>query len=166
MSENKIVSVFADGGIIGSNPSALGGTFAWCHVDAAGVRVRANSGIVEVGFHGLADISNNTTELVAMIEGLETLPEGWAGTALTDSNVTLCRLRGNKPAWPSVPAPLYNRARAALKRLGHLQWVLLNGHPTAGEMTRGVGSRGLPVSEHNVFCDSACTAMAQDWRGK
>jgi hypothetical protein len=37
MSDGRvIVAVYADGGIIHRNPSPVGGTWSWCHVDDAG----------------------------------------------------------------------------------------------------------------------------------
>ena len=38
------VALYADGGVIGSNPSSLGGTWAWCGVSASGDRIRTISG--------------------------------------------------------------------------------------------------------------------------
>jgi hypothetical protein len=40
-----IVSVYADGGVIGANPSPKGGTWAWCHVNDADHRVKSGSGL-------------------------------------------------------------------------------------------------------------------------
>lgn len=40
----EIIAVYADGGVILKNPSAIGGTWAFCGVDAEGNRVIEGSG--------------------------------------------------------------------------------------------------------------------------
>jgi hypothetical protein len=64
------------------------------------------------------------------------------------------RTRGIPEAWTG-------RKDAALGRLGTLSYVLLDGHPTRAQLSAGVGKRGSPVSEHNVWCDEACTEVGR-----
>jgi hypothetical protein len=41
-----VQAVYADGGVCGKNPSETGGTYAWCHVDAAGNILRTGCGLM------------------------------------------------------------------------------------------------------------------------
>lgn len=152
----QIAALYVDGGVIGRNPSPQGGTWAWCHVDAAGQRIAHGGGIVLPIAWGLAAITNNLTELLALAEGLESLPAGWRGTVYSDSMVTLGRVF---LGWQmnGVPAGLIERVDAAMARIDRRsQWILLDGHPTKAQLAAGIGKRGHRVSEHNVFCDRRC----------
>jgi hypothetical protein len=44
---SDIHTVYADGGVVNINPSPIGGTWAFCHVDANGGRIREESGRIE-----------------------------------------------------------------------------------------------------------------------
>ncbi|MCK8265740.1 hypothetical protein LW980_17860, partial [Erwinia amylovora] len=70
--------VYADGGVVMVNPSPHGGTWAWCHV--SGERMAASgSGSFPPAEYGMESASNNLTEFLALLHGLEALPDGWAG---------------------------------------------------------------------------------------
>lgn len=156
-------TLYADGGIIGPNPSPIGGTWAWCLVNDQNGRVASASGTLLQADVGLPAVSNNVTELYALILGCESLPTGWRGTVCSDSWISLQRVfRGAK--LNNVPPWLCQRLGGLLKS-GHLaecSYELLDGHPTQAELTRGVGKRGHKVSEHNVFCDAECTRRARE----
>lgn len=152
-----IIACYADGGVIGRNPSPVGGTFAWCHVDMDNIQVASYSGVITPVEAGLPAITNNLTEMLALVAGLEALPAGWAGTIYSDSQVTLGRMfegwkMNNIPAW------LVRRGSAALQHINRprCSCVLLDGHPTQVQLAAGRGKRGAPVSEWNVWCDKAC----------
>src|ERR1044072_235490 len=85
-------AVYTDGGVIGSNPSLIGGTWAFCYVKND-LFVDARSGSVTPEVIGLAHVSNNFTELLAIIEALENLPAGWEGSLFTDSEGSLRRAK-------------------------------------------------------------------------
>ena len=98
------VALYADGGVIGQNPSPIGGTWAWCMVSADGVRTRFAHGWISPAELGAPVVSNNHTELLALVLGLEALPSGWAGTVYSDSWVSLQRVflaakLNNVPQW-------------------------------------------------------------------
>ncbi len=155
--------LYADGGVIGPNPSPIGGTWAWCLVDEQGARVAADSGTLLQADVGLPTVTNNVTELYALIVGCEALPTGWRGVVCSDSWISLQRVfRGAK--LNHVPLWLCQRLGALLKsgRLADCTYELLDGHPTRAELESGIGKRGHRVSEHNVFCDSACTKRARE----
>jgi ribonuclease HI len=151
----EVVAIYADGGVIGANPSTTGGTWALCHVDAAGERIRHASGVL-CARGILADgVTNNMTEMAALVYALESLPDEWSGQVYSDSQVTLGRIFYG---WKNknLPISIVMRARAAVSRLGRLHPVLLGGHPTAAELTTGTRKNGMPVSKHNVWCDGEC----------
>lgn len=158
-----IAALYTDGGVIGRNPSSVGGTWAWCQVDENGVLGRWLSGIVEPIAAGLATITNNYTELLAAVEGLEKLPASWDGTVYTDSQVTLYRISKDraKAKYNGIPAELVARVKTAKERLGAYKVVLLGGHPTRAELAAGVRKDGYPCSQHNVFCDKLCGQQAE-----
>lgn len=159
---NKPLDLFTDGGVIGINPSPIGGTWAWCLVDATGKRVCDYSGVITPEQAGLPAITNNLTELLAIVNGREALPYAWSGTICSDSWVSLQRV--------FLAAKLKNVPPWLIDRLQKLQrdgwfsgcrWQLLDGHPTKAQLAAGVGKRGAPVSIHNVFCDQECTRLAR-----
>lgn len=158
------VALYADGGVIGSNPSKLGGTWAWCWVSASGERIRTGAGLV-LPRTSLPLITNNVSEYVALVKGLESLPEGWSGTVYSDSQITLGRLFEQ---WrcTGLPAILVRQGAAAVARLdwANVKPVLLDGHPTRAQLLAGCGKRGNPVSAHNVWCDTACAVEGRKLR--
>jgi ribonuclease HI len=152
------LDLYADGGVIGANPSTLGGTWAWCLVDATGKRVCEYSGVITPEQARMSVITNNLTELLAIVNAREALPYAWSGTIHSDSWVSLQRV--------FLAAKLKNVPPWLVDRLQQLQrdgwfsgcsWKLLDGHPTKAQLAAGVGKRGGPVSIHNVWCDEACT---------
>ena len=64
--------IFCDGGVIGPNPSPIGGTWAWCWVHDD-VMIKHEYGVVEPCDLGLTKITNNHTELLAAVRALESL---------------------------------------------------------------------------------------------
>jgi ribonuclease HI len=157
-------ALFADGGVIGSNPSAIGGTWAWRWV-REGAESCSFSGVITPQQAGLPAITNNLTEMLALVSGLQALPASWAGVVYSDSQITLGRIfLGWK--WKNIPLWLhheYQQARARLVNWDKIQWVLLQGHPTRAELAAGIGSRGYPVSEHNVWVDKTCGERAAEF---
>ena len=159
-----IAAAYSDGGVIGRNPSPIGGTWAYVLVDASGEPITQASGVIpaEPG----STVSNNVAELVAALRALAALPGGWAGTFYSDSQVTIGRIFWGW-AWRGLPLAWQERAHQIRARLGAVQPVLLQGHPTQVDLARGVGSkRGLPVSPHNVTCDRLCQEAGRAYLSK
>ena len=157
------VALYTDGGVIGQNPSPIGGTWAWCMVGADGTRTRHAYGYVTPADLDTPTVSNNHTELLALVLGLEALPAGWAGTVYSDSWVSLQRVflaakLANVPPW------LVERLQTLQKSgaLATMTYTLLDGHPTRAELAAGIGKRGHGVSIHNVWCDQQCSAIARE----
>ena len=152
--KSEIVELYADGGVINSNPSGIGGTWAFCGVNSDGERIIEQSGVVPAT--ATRAISNNHTEQIAITKALEAMPDGWSGVVYSDSKIALGRVFKN---WSetNLPRNISERSKKAVARLGEIKTVLLQGHPTKADLEAGIGKkRGLPVSIHNVWCDKAC----------
>jgi len=162
--ENKIVALYADGGVIFKNPSTVGGTWAFCGVNAADQRVLEKYGAVPATPN--RPITNNHTEQIAITLALEAMPDGWSGTVYLDSQIALGRVFKN---WSerNLPRNISMRSKAAVARIGQIETVLLQGHPTKADLACGIGKkRGLPVSEHNVWADKSCHKAAEEFLEK
>lgn len=169
--------VYADGGVARVNPSPFGGMWAWCHVrypatpggtpSPVSEVVRSASGVVRAGELMPGPVSNNLTEFLALLLGLEALPDGWSGLVCSDSGVTLGRFeRHHTAGMKGIPPALVGRLTAVRARLGGLTFRLLGGHPTRADLDRGRRKDGKPVSPHNVWCDRACGERAAELVGR
>lgn len=159
MTTTCAVAVYGDGGLIRSNPSPVGGMWAWCHVDAAGWRIREESGVIvpsDVADVSPEGVTNHHSETLALLLGLEALPDGWAGTVYSDSANAL-RVFFAEGKVNKFPLAWQQRIGAVLRRMGQMGHVRLDGHPTRAQLRLGIGKRGGPVSEHNVRVDKLCT---------
>jgi hypothetical protein len=111
-------------------------------------------------------ITNNDSELYALVRALEACPDGADVSAYSDSQCTLMRMariaRGQAPT-KTMNQELYDRAEAALSRLGEVCFVHVKGHPTRSDLERGRTSKGRLVSRHQVRCDDLCTEKAQEY---
>lgn len=153
----EIVALYADGGVIASNPSAIGGTYAYRLIGMKEVFRRGNSGVLSASKMG-APVTNNQTEMLALLLGMEQLPCDFKGTVYSDSAVTLGRVFDGWK-WKNIPAwmhTIYQKQRARFIHWDEIKHVLLSGHPTKKQLAAGIGKHGYPVSEHNVWCDEAC----------
>lgn len=163
--------LFCDGGVIGANPSGIGRTWAFKRIHVSDFDagqapvVYSESGVITPRKAGMPSITNNLTEMLALLKGLASLDKDWNGTIYSDSQITLGRaFMGWK--WKNIPMWMhaeFQRERARLWRWDEIKYVLLDGHPTIAQLAAGIGKRGGPVSEHNVWCDQACTAAGQDY---
>jgi len=81
----------------------------------------------------------------------------------SDSAVTLGRVFSGWK-WKNIPVwmhKVYQEQRARLTYWSEIKYVQLDGHPTKAQLLSGIGKRGNPVSEHNVWCDQACTEAGE-----
>lgn len=159
--------LYADGGCIGPNPSPLGGTWAWVRTrdDAP---IQAASGVLLPSDLHATQVSNNNSELYALLVALLTLPEGWDGRVNSDSQTALGWVfKGWKQ--DKIPPCLRDVLNALITsgKLLFLDSRLLQGHPTKEDLRKGVGAkRGLPVSIHNVACDAMCNEEAAGFKAR
>jgi len=168
-----VQALVADGGVIGQNGRAPAGTWAYRLLIESDVVTASeasvlyqNSGVITAEAARVAHVTNNLTELIALVRPIiEVLPEGWSGVIASDSSISLGRLfygwaRENVPEWLVTKLAI---AREKIQ-LRSCTRVLLDGHPTRAQLSAGLGKRGNPVSPHNVWCDTTCTAAAKAWR--
>lgn len=177
-------ALFTDGGLIQRNPSPIGGTWAWIRTegvesltDARGklalvgaVEVARGVGLLLPNEIGLPTVSNNNTELYALLMGIAALPEGWSGTIYSDSLFALgIAFRQFKA--DSVPNYLrllsYKVLGKAMERGIQMENVLLAGHPSKADLEAGrrlSKAPHYPVSPWNVACDEACTKRGQQYQ--
>lgn len=171
---HAIIQVFADGGMVGGNPSDLGGTYAyrvrfrlpkwteWVLYKSANALVVADGG----------QVTNNITEMIAVLEGVEAaleiteLPDRLQ--IYSDSWLTLQRLFLGAST-TNLPTPVYMRMigiRHVLKAMGkRVGYALLDGHPTRQHLADGVGKNGGPVHYLQHECDVACREIARQFKG-
>lgn len=152
--ENQL---YVDGGVVGRNPSPIGGVYAYRIIQAGKVVSEAGY-FIDCEKSGVPSYTNNVTEMMALVKGLQQLPVDWNGTVFSDSMITLGRAFLSWK-WKGVPLWLRNSFETQAKRL--INWeilghTLLAGHPTKSQLACGIGRHDLPVSEHNVWCDNAC----------
>lgn len=154
--------LYCDGGVIGPNPSRLGGTWAWCLVAGEDI-IRHGSGVLTPEDWG-GPVTNNATEAVAALMALESMPPGWKGVLHTDSLVTLRRLQTHPPR---KLEPIIRNRVLALRRRGGWGVALVAGHPTRLELKNGRRERnGLPTSKWNCWCDEECTRLTRLFKEK
>lgn len=111
---NMIVELYVDGGVIGTNPSMIGGTFSYKLIYTNGSEY-GQAGVITAAEMG-SPITNNQTEMLALIAGLEQLPVDFQGTIYSDSNVTLGRaFIGWK--WTNIPLWMHKRYQKVRARL-------------------------------------------------
>jgi ribonuclease HI len=161
----KNTSIYVDGGVIGRNPSKLGGTWAYVVVDnQTDSIIQSDSGVVLPEHFSIVpriEITNNISEYYAMMKGLLAVPTGYNGTIYSDSGVTIGRFFNG---WKNtnVPNSLVATGLSLAKTLGeNVKAVLLDGHPTKAQLAAGVGKRGHPVSKWNVYVDAKCSEEAK-----
>ena len=152
----EIIKLFTDGGVLGRNPSLQGGTWAFCAADKLDRRVLEMSGFVLAPTGEV--MTNNHTEQLAIVRGLEAMPSGWCGTVYSDSAIALgrvfCGHRCN-----GLPAWIQARTQSAMARLGDVRFAQVKGHPTKKELLAGRDKQNrYLVSALNVWCDAACDA--------
>lgn len=169
--------LYCDGGVIGRNPSAHGGTWAWCEIAERSkdwVLFDHDSGVVcpsdpsslspgtTVSWWPPKPITNNVTELWAAVHALTAAGRGWDGVLHTDSKVTMLRLTtgtgfGGVPQWLRL-------LTLGLRRGRRWKVELVGGHPTKDELLAGTLRRnGLPASKWNVWCDERCNQLAKEF---
>lgn len=156
--------LYCDGGVIGRNPSIIGGTWAWCLI-RDGLVFRSACGVItpEDCKPHPGIVTNNITELYAAVQALEAMGEGWDGIIHTDSSITLQRITEGV-SFANVPQSLRIRA-LAVRRGRKYKTKLLAGHPTKEELVKGKARRnGNPVSIWNCWCDEQCQRLAKEYQ--
>lgn len=177
--KDEIRAVYTDGGVIGRNPSKIGGTWAFCFVGGDGAlpgeRWRPwhppnpgrllveQTGVIIPKDHGLKEVTNNQSEFYAVMMALWELPAGWRGPIYCDSEVTIKRIFGNQCGFcKNIPEEWSRDCWDASSKVS-AKPILVKGHPTKKLLDAGQTEDGRPVSPHNVWCDKACTKAGEDY---
>lgn len=158
--ERLAAEIFADGGVVAVNPSPYAGTWAYVLV-RDGEIVHDRSGYLLPTDIGRDVVTNNNSELMAILAVISQLPDGFVGRVNSDSWIALGWVFQNYKT-DSIPPALLAHLDAAKERLKSLRltWRLLDGHPTKDQLATGRGKRGNPVSEWNARCDRVCSELA------
>ena len=155
---NQILAGFCDGGVMGSNPSKLGGTWAWCHIGAGNERIATKSGMIKTIPGKRDEITNNEMELAAMIYLLQSFPERWSGQVFTDSRLTVLRIKAvqNGRSTREISMKSIVLIKAALDRLSTVEVYWLPGHSREPFPFLVYGLGTVDVNPHNRWCHQAC----------
>jgi ribonuclease HI len=156
----NVSRLYADGGVIHSNPSEIGGMWAFRAVTENGVVILEHGGVVPATSQ--RRITNNQTEVIALVLALEAMPEGWSGKVYSDSQFAL-GVMFEELRWRTAPPNVLQRAEAAVARAGQITAIHLKGHPTQAELAKGFARCGTPVSVHQVWCDKKCTELGRSY---
>lgn len=166
--------IATDGGVMGTNPSKTGGAWAYVHVDCDGSESWNGLTFPDEGVYDETRdawvVSNNLTELIAMVQALWTVPEGWYGRVISDSMITLRRITNLDASMNGIPDWLVKDTATVRRRinLDRCTWQLVAGHPTKVDLARGYrmkGSKPVPVSIWNKVCDELCTKAMHAFTG-
>lgn len=160
----RITRLFTDGGVIGSNPSAIGGTVAFC-MQFSGAGQLKYARAFSAKQLKVDEVTNNQTELYAVILGLGYLFEEEIACIYSDSEITLGRLFKGY-AMKNIPEFMVNKLSKERKRLinwHRFQSILLKGHPTWMELNNGISKTGRPVHSLNKWCDEQCSKKAHEY---
>jgi ribonuclease HI len=165
------IQLYADGGVIDKNPSPIGGTWAWILVDSRNDQVLdRNYGVIihteTIPMSEDGTVTNNQTELFALLQGLSKLPIDALVEVRSDSNVSLGRLfRGwqfsNIPWWMKTSLDMQI---SRLVNWNQFTYTLMDGHPTALQLRSGFGKRRNVTSKWNVACDALCHLAADEYK--
>lgn len=161
------VSLYTDGGCVKSNPSKIGGTIAFTFVKN-NQRTFSYARVWTPKQLKVDRVTNNQTELWALIVGLQYTAFDDVLHIYSDSEITLGRVfmgyaMRNIPEWMQKEL---NKQKRRLANWDKFKWTLLAGHPTKPELDSGLKNSKewvLPVSEFNVWCDSQCQRVAAEY---
>ena len=157
-----MLTLYTDGGVIRKNPSPIGGTYAWILLDGGSVMDKG-FGTISPDRMGTLFVTNNQTELYAVLKGLDAVYKDEVIKICSDSQITLGRLFegyafNNIPKWMKDDLV---KEQNRLSRFFDFSYELLDGHPTKAQIKSGTGKRGHPTSEWNVWCDKKCNEAAR-----
>jgi len=153
--------LYCDGGVIWSNPSNYGMTWAY--------RVMMDDGstLDGSGLEERDDATNNQAEMMAMICGLVrclTLDPLFSGFVYSDSMITINRMFHGE-SLTNLPDELAREAVGLrdLIRKNKIRYRHCKGHPTKKELAAGFSKKGRLVSEHQAWCDGECGRLSKEY---
>lgn len=115
-----ITHLYVASGLIGSNPSMIGGTYAWRLVFEHQEPFGAAAVLPMAAIGG--PVTNNQVEMLALLAGLEQVSEAFCGEIHSQSMVTLGRaFQGWK--WTNIPTWMHEAYKLQRARLVHWQRI-------------------------------------------
>jgi ribonuclease HI len=163
--------LYADGGVIGANPSSVGGTWAYVlvHNDDETI-LEQDSGVITLEVME-TPCTNNQMEFYAILRGMIAANPNTLTMVCSDSNVSLGRFF---KGWSitNIPEWMLEMYRG-IKRMYHtnsftgaikMKYTLIDGHPTLAQLKSGIGKRGHQTSKWNVLVDRLCNDEAHDYQ--
>lgn len=162
--KSQMKKLYTYGGCIKKNPSIIGGTWAYCLVDANENLLYEDSGVLTPSKVG-GPVTNNQTELYAVIRGLQTIQRDMIVHILSDSEITLGRIfksysMENIPDWMIEQL---DDEKSRLYLFKDFKHTLLSGHPTKSQLETGIGKRGHPTSKWNKRADYLCRLAGDEY---
>lgn len=147
------VDLYTDGGLTGSNPSQIAGSWAWVRVDD-GVKTAEQCGWLRADCMPDGRITSNQSEFYAVLKAFEALKDGEIVHVYLDSEVTYKRW-SQSAGRHGISDEWYHQMGAELRRCGGSFWHLIAGHPSLEDLARVPPSKkdGTPVSAWNVRAD-------------
>lgn len=159
-----MLNLYTDGGVIKKNPSSLGGTYAWILVDEDDETILDSGfGTISPDRMGTLFVTNNQTELYALLKGLKSLYDGDIAQICSDSEITLGRVFKNY-SFTNIPNWMQDKLKEEKKRLQNFSkftYTLMDGHPTLAQLESGIGKRGHTTSKWNKWCDEHCNEASR-----
>jgi hypothetical protein len=141
-----ITELYIASGCIASNPSMIGGTYAWRLVRDDGELI-GRAAVVPASSIG-GEVTNNQAEMLALLEGLSHLPAHFHGTVCSQGQVTLGRAFAGF-RWTNIPGWMHKRYQEQRSRLG--MW-----HQIKPQLVDG-------KNEHILWCEQECKTAADDF---
>lgn len=170
VTDTRITSITADGGLRVINPSPFGGMWAFRLLNAAGEPVIQASGIVlPAELHPLTTVQNNLTEVLALLIGLEYLSDESPVLIRTDSLNAIRVITEPQRTRDWLTTDLNDRVRKVTARVKVTGFELLAGHPKVKNLAlmragiRQISPKGYPYCLHNHWCHEACVRAWQDY---
>lgn len=154
--------LYTDGGVVLKNPSTIGGTWAWCLVEDNKV-IRQDSGYITPKQMRSPTVTNNQTELLAVVYGLADLEYNIVVEVRSDSEITLGRVFKNY-SFNNIPTWMILKLKGEKTRLTNFRkftYELMDGHPTQAQIEKGIGKKGHVTSHWNAWCDEECKRQAR-----
>lgn len=151
-----IVALYIASGCIGSNPSAIGGTYAWRIISSEDT-IYGRAAVVPASRIG-AEVTNNQAEMLALLDGLSRLPAHFHGKVYSQSQVTLGRAFAGF-RWKNIPDWMHKRYQVERSRLGmwhqikpeivddsneHIRWCVEQCKIAADEFMSNIG-KNIPM---------------------
>lgn len=162
-----MLRLYTDGGVVKKNPSPIGGTWAWILVKDDNHIISSHKGFISPKDMQMGDfVTNNQTELLAVVQGLCYLDNYEVVEICSDSEITLGRLFRGSP-FKNIPEWMKSALEQEKERLINFKlftYELMDGHPTAIEVLHGIGKKGHVTSRFNVMCDDMCKQVAERYK--